>query len=135
MFYKTLGLETVLEWLAGDGQAADSKLLKTQTEGFCCPKKKSQTPAPDPHASLGDGPCLSFEYHLVFYSSLSIASGPAGLPLSLSDAFSLSIPRVFDSVLHLAHGASPVSYTAVPITPILTQILAPRTHHCLLSPK
>lgn len=135
MFYKTVGLETVLEWLVGDGQAADSKLLKTQTKGFCCPKKKSQTPAPDPHAPLGDGPCLSFEHHLVFYSFLSLASGPAGLPLSLSDAFSLSIPRVFDSVLHLAHDARPVRYTAVLITPILPQILAPRTHHCLLSPK
>lgn len=128
MFYKTVGLETVLEWLVGDGQAADSKLLKTQTEGFCCPKKKSQTPGPDPLPVFRTSPCF-------FYSSLSLASGPAGLPLSLSDAFSLSIPRVFDSVLHLAYDACPVRYTAVLITPILTQILAPRTHHCLLSPK
>lgn len=65
MFYKTVTLETVLVWLLGDRQAADSK----QIESFYGPKKKSQTPAPDPHAPLGDGPCLSFEHHLVFYSS------------------------------------------------------------------
>lgn len=111
------------------------QLTSKQIESFYGPKKKSQTPAPDPHAPLGDGPCLSFEYHLVFYSSLSIASGPAMLMLSLSDAFSLSIPRVFDSALHLSHDASPVSYTAVLITPILIQILVPRTNHCLLSLK
>lgn len=72
MFYQPMTLERALMWLLGDRLAcktwkllyrvdlvANSKLLKTQIESVHC-TKKTQTPAPHPHAPpLGVGFCLS----------------------------------------------------------------------------
>lgn len=144
MFSQPMTLERALAWLLGDSLACktwklfyrvdlvtNSKLLKTQIESVHCTKKKSQTPAPDPHAPLGAGSCLPSWPHLVLYPSLFIAAGHNAF-FSISGALSLPpTSKVFNSVPHLAHDADSGSYIAT----LITQMWAPRIHHCLLSPK